>query len=144
MLWQADEIAELQVEEIVEQATSLRERVTTTGSRAYTSRSERAWDWAMSMVYSRSLVVEATDGSNFRALVPFLDMFNHKPESPVEYSARWSEGLVDDEQPPESPWRFTADAKHIDLHAEASVGRGEEVTIPCAPRAPDPRAALCT
>ena len=71
------------------------------------------------------------DGS-FRALVPFLDMCNHEPESPVQYAVKWAELEqrlgVDCDAPP-SPWRLTEEGS-IELLAERATRKGEQVLVP--------------
>lgn len=60
MLWQPDEIAELQLPHACARAEALSERIKETGARTYTSAGDAGdWAWAMSIVYSRSLILEA-------------------------------------------------------------------------------------
>ena len=128
MLWQPEEIAELQIPQACEYAASLRERILESANTAYHSLED--WRWAMAIVYSRSLVIEAPDGDLFRALIPFLDMCNHEPESPVEYAARWSEReAFGEEDEPDSPWRLTSDG-HVELRAEAPISSHAEIRVP--------------
>ena len=128
MLWPAEEAEELQWPPACALARSLRGRIEST---AATEWSLDEWSWAMGIVYSRSFSIEASDddggADGLRCLAPVLDLFNHRPESPVEYAARWAE-QEDDDEPPASPWALSGD--FVQLVADEPVGAGEEVCIP--------------
>eukprot|EP00316_Scyphosphaera_apsteinii_P008586 CAMPEP_0119300166 /NCGR_PEP_ID=MMETSP1333-20130426/2158_1 /TAXON_ID=418940 /ORGANISM="Scyphosphaera apsteinii, Strain RCC1455" /LENGTH=451 /DNA_ID=CAMNT_0007301847 /DNA_START=182 /DNA_END=1537 /DNA_ORIENTATION=- len=129
MLWEAEEIMELQAPQACRLAETLSARIKETGARLYDIREglgEDDWTWAMSIIYSRSLVVNGR-GFSYRALVPFVDMFNHQPESPVEYAEKWR--ALDFEDTLDSPWYLTDD-DCIELRADAPARRGSELRIP--------------
>ena len=167
IIWDEDEIDELQIPAVVEQAQALSERCIDTykerfkateaddeaeeadeklGSNGAAGRSRTPsldeWKWAFSMVYSRSFSLEESrDGGKgpLRAMAPFVDMFNHVPESPAEYAAQYDAWEAAGYDEPPSPWRLeragqAADESAADyvvsLYADRAVASGEEIRVP--------------
>ena len=160
MTWEEEEIEELQVPSAVEAAQALAERCTDTFEAENADSvdtddgdgegdggddegpSFETWRWALSMVYSRSFSLEAlADGSEgpYRALAPFVDLFNHLPESPSEYASRFDEWEADGFDEPPSPWRLVRPpsgdaasdgAPQVALCADRAVPAGGEVCLP--------------
>lgn len=131
MFWEEAEAEELQWPQAVALARALRMRMTSRTGGVYSAKSKNRDEmrWALSIVYSRSFAVEDADDESaaVRCLAPVLDLFNHVPESPVEYAARWAE-QDDDDDPPASPWRLKG--SQVELLAYEDVAAGDEVRIP--------------
>ena len=82
--WTKRNVDELQHADAVEETHALRARFEASATRhADATRSKTDILWALSLVHSRSFSVATPEGTA-RALVPFADMFNHKPESPAQ------------------------------------------------------------
>lgn len=142
--WEADEMGRLQLEAVCESATSLRQRC----EDAFGNEDEPlddnllamgfdAWCWAFSIVYSRSFTIDADGSSPQRVLAPFVDLFNHQPESPAEYAAACELWEADGLDEPPSPWRVDtspADAEskgpYLSLHADHDAAAGAELRVP--------------
>ena len=127
MLWTEAELAALQHGPAISAA---REASLRHGN----SRTSAGDSWALTMVCSRSfsfeLEAEAAGGGWLRALLPFIDCFNHLPESPAEYAAAAAEAGADE---PPSPWSLEG----------RDVVRGgappqPTVTTPCPELSPSP------
>mmetsp|Transcript_3341 Transcript_3341/g.5910 ORF Transcript_3341/g.5910 Transcript_3341/m.5910 type:complete len:513 (+) Transcript_3341:49-1587(+) len=89
--------------------------------------------WALSMIYTRSFDVDHLDGKPLRALAPFLDLFNHQPESPLEYAHQVRDWEADGFEEPPSPWRIVKGTKgeaRAAIFANRDVKSGEEVRLP--------------
>ena len=138
MLWSEVEISELQLPFAIERAQELNERFQASLEDLPPEIEREDWEWAYSMVYSRSFVVSESDAdgddvTDVRLLAPFLDLLNHAPESPREYAAKYAEWAADgyDDEPP-SPWRFTQDGNDlmVALHSDRDTAAGEEVLLP--------------
>ena len=91
MLWTEAELAALQHAPAISAAREAGQR----------HRAGAGESWALSLVCSRSFELETAGGGRLRALVPFMDCFNHLPESPAEYAAAAAAGGADE---PPSPW----------------------------------------
>ena len=142
MLWDASEIEELQHEDAVTSAAALADRVSDfLGSCADSERDDALW--AIGTVYSRSFELQEEGGEpiaaadrsaagtgedgeqpRLRALVPLCDLFNHEPESPVAYAARWNEWEGSGRDEPPSPWRIEP-AREPAREGGEREGRGE-------------------
>ena len=131
MFWEEAEAEELQWPQAVALARALRMRMASRTGGVYSAKSRNRDEmrWALSIVYSRSFAVEDADDESeaVRCLAPVLDLFNHVPESPVEYAARWAEQEEEDD-PPASPWRLMG--SQVELLAYEDVAAGDEVRIP--------------
>ena len=140
--WVVDEIERLQLEKAREQASALRDRC----EDAFADYDQlddtvralglEEWKWAVSMVYSRSFTIDDGSGPR-RVLAPFLDLFNHQPESPAEYAAASNAWEADGYDEPPSPWRLNlGDDDHhgescrLWLHADHDAPSGAELRLP--------------
>ena len=82
--WTKRNVDELQHADAVEETHALRLRFEASATRhANATHSKKDILWALSLVHSRSFSVATPEGTA-RALVPFADLFNHKPESPAQ------------------------------------------------------------
>ena len=82
MLWSEVEISELQLPFAIERAQELNERFQASLEDLPPEIEREDWEWAYSMVYSRSFVVSESDAdgddvTDVRLLAPFLDLLNH-------------------------------------------------------------------
>ena len=114
--WRPENIRELQFEEAVDKTSELSVKFNEYALR-HADQNNPIEDitWALAMVHSRSFSV-CTPTGRARALVPYADLFNHRPESPAE-ARRTDEALqralaaaveVDGIQDAGSePWRVT-------------------------------------
>ena len=114
--WRPENIRELQFEEAVDKTSELSMKFNEYALRhADQNNPTEDITWALAMVHSRSFSV-CTPTGRARVLVPYADLFNHRPESPAE-ARRTDEALqralaaaveVDGIQDAGSePWRVT-------------------------------------
>jgi hypothetical protein len=90
--WTKENVDELQHADAVDETHALRARFEAGATRrADKKHSKKNILWALSLVHSRSFSVATPEGTA-RALVPFADLFNHKPESPAQ--ARQTDALL--------------------------------------------------
>lgn len=94
------------------------------------------FQWAQQMVQSRSFSLEAPDfkdsgPQHFRALCPFCDLFNHRPESPVT-QAELALALDDDEVAPPSPWQVVGSNAQalLELRSPYGMEEGSQILLP--------------
>ena len=117
MLWTEAELAALQHGPAISAARE--------AARRHCAGAGASRTWALTMVCSRSFELEAEDGGWLRAQLPFIDCFNHLPESPAEYAAAATEASADE---PPSPWSL--EGCDVVLRASQPTRCGEEVLIP--------------
>jgi hypothetical protein len=157
--WTERNVDELQHADAVEETRALRLQFEASATRrADATHTKEDILWALSMVHSRSFSVTTPEGTA-RALVPFADLFNHKPESPAQarntdavlQAALAAERCADDEKtnddanaPPRAnaharsgePWSVTHDdalgfdaSARFEMRSIWRYAEGEEVFI---------------
>ena len=105
--WTKQNVDELQHADAVDETHALRMKFEAGATRrADAKHSKKDILWALSLVHSRSFSVATPEGTA-RALVPFADLFNHKPESPAQ--ARQTDAVL---QAALLEKRFEKDAAH--------------------------------
>ena len=121
--WTERNVDELQHADAVEETRALRLQFEASATRrADATHTKEDILWALSMVHSRSFSVTTPEGTA-RALVPFADLFNHKPESPAQarntdavlQAALAAERRADDE-------KTNDDAKHRSNEGSSNDG----------------------
>ena len=99
--WRPENIRELQFEEAVDKTSELSVKFNEYALRHADQNNPTRITWALAMVHSRSFSV-CTPTGRARALVPYADLFNHRPESPAE--ARRTDEALSARSPPPSKW----------------------------------------
>ena len=152
--WCVDNIRELQFPEAVEKTLAQRAEFTAGAMRhSNDSRTKERIMWALQQVHSRSFSVMTPQG-RARCLVPYVDLFNHRPESPKEarmtdellqralrkaFTKGSEEGINDGEWAGAEPWQVVGpDPEDLENWEDAAVFQmrsiwayepGEEVFI---------------
>ena len=134
--WTERNVDELQHADAVEETRALRLQFEASATRrADATHTKEDILWALSMVHSRSFSVTTPEGTA-RALVPFADLFNHKPESPAQarntdavlQAALAAERCADDEKTNDDAKRVTNDG-NASPRANAQARSGEPWSV---------------
>ena len=134
--WTERNVDELQHADAVEETRALRLQFEASATRrADATHTKEDILWALSMVHSRSFSVTTPEGTA-RALVPFADLFNHKPESPAQarntdavlQAALAAERCTDDEKTNDDAKRVTNDG-NASPRANAQARSGEPWSV---------------